>query len=83
MTSFRVTPAELDQGATRIDHLRPAHTTSPPRSRVRARRALFFLFWVWFIAMPMWAIFMLITAGICFAVSRSRPPALSFGIDVS
>lgn len=43
---------------------------------------LFFLFLVWFIAVPVWSIFVLIMAGICFGVSRSWPRALSFGIGV-
>lgn len=43
---------------------------------------LFLLFWVWFIAVPLWAIFVLSTAGICLALSRSQPRALSFGIGV-
>ncbi|MGH3924263.1 MAG: hypothetical protein ACRDTT_15610 [Pseudonocardiaceae bacterium] len=43
---------------------------------------LFFLFLVWFTVVPVWAIFVLVTTGICFAVSRSQPSALSVGIGV-
>ncbi|HEY6422971.1 MAG TPA: hypothetical protein VIY28_06925 [Pseudonocardiaceae bacterium] len=44
--------------------------------------ALILLVWVWFLAIPAWAIFVLVIAGICFATSRAWPPALACGIGV-
>jgi hypothetical protein len=43
---------------------------------------LILLLWVWFLAVPMWLMCMLILAGICFAAGHGWRPAFAGGIGV-
>lgn len=43
---------------------------------------LILLAWGWLLVVPVWSIFVLVIAGICFAVSRARPSALAYGVAV-
>lgn len=43
---------------------------------------LVLLAWGWFLVLPAWSIFVLLIAGIFFAISRVRPWALAYGVAV-